>query len=64
MLFDGASPLQKRIAAFLVLMKDPLPSELAQLVAALPTEQDVQLKSFVNSYVSNVLSSIAPETLV
>ncbi|XP_034556005.1 apolipoprotein B-100-like [Notolabrus celidotus] len=62
-LLDGASPMQKRIAAYLVLMKDPQPSELAQLAAALPIEQDSQVKSFVISHVTNILSSTAPETL-
>uniref|UniRef100_A0A4W6F6V9 Apolipoprotein Bb, tandem duplicate 1 n=1 Tax=Lates calcarifer TaxID=8187 RepID=A0A4W6F6V9_LATCA len=61
-LLDSASPMQKRIAAYLVLMKDPQPSELAQLAAALPSEQDKQVKSFVISHITNLLSSTAPET--
>ncbi|GLD49481.1 apolipoprotein B-100-like protein [Lates japonicus] len=61
-LLDSASPMQKRIAAYLVLMKDPQPSELAQLAAALPSEQDKQVKSFVISHITNILSSTAPET--
>ncbi|XP_034555630.1 apolipoprotein Bb, tandem duplicate 1 [Notolabrus celidotus] len=61
-LLDGASPMQKRVAAYLVLMKDPQPSELAQLAAALPIEQDSQVKSFVISHVTNILTSTAPET--
>lgn len=59
---DSASPLQKRIAAYLVLMKDPQPSELTQLAAALPSEQDQQTKSFVISHITNILSSTEPET--
>ncbi|KAM6992516.1 apolipoprotein Bb, tandem duplicate 1 [Tautogolabrus adspersus] len=62
-LLEGASPMQKRIAAYLVLMKDPMPNELEQLVAALPNEQDQQVKSFVISHVTNILSSTEPETL-
>uniref|UniRef100_A0A3Q3G2A5 Apolipoprotein B-100-like n=1 Tax=Labrus bergylta TaxID=56723 RepID=A0A3Q3G2A5_9LABR len=62
-LLDGASPMQKRIAAYLVLMKDPMPTELEQLAAALPNEQDQQVKSFVISHVTNILSSTEPETL-
>ena len=61
-LLDSASPLQKRVAAYLVLMKDPQPSELAQLAAALPDEPDQQAKSFVISHVTNILSSTEPET--
>uniref|UniRef100_A0A667Y3E0 Apolipoprotein B n=1 Tax=Myripristis murdjan TaxID=586833 RepID=A0A667Y3E0_9TELE len=59
---DSASPLQKRIAAYLVLMKDPQPSELTQLAAALPSEQDQQTKSFVISHITNILSSTEPGT--
>ncbi|XP_041660840.1 apolipoprotein B-100-like [Cheilinus undulatus] len=62
-LLDGASPMQKRIAAYLVLMKDPRLTELEQLAAALPIEQDQQVKSFVISHVTNILSSTEPETL-
>ncbi|XP_041814378.1 apolipoprotein B-100-like [Chelmon rostratus] len=61
-LLDTASPMQKRIAAYLVLMKDPQPTELNQLTDALPKEQDKQVKSFVISHITNILSSTEPET--
>ncbi|KAK6294983.1 hypothetical protein J4Q44_G00342090 [Coregonus suidteri] len=61
-LLSGASPLQKRVAAYLVLMKDPQPAELAQLAAALPIEEDQQARSFVISHLTNILASTAPET--
>ncbi|KAK7132946.1 hypothetical protein R3I94_014989 [Phoxinus phoxinus] len=61
-IFDAASPIPKRIAAYLIVMKDPQPSELAQLVAALPKAENCQAMSFVNSHISNILSSTAPET--
>ncbi|XP_041814966.1 apolipoprotein Bb, tandem duplicate 1 [Chelmon rostratus] len=61
-LLDTASPMQKRIAAYLVLMKDPQPTELNQLTDALPKEQDIQVKSFVISHITNILSSTEPET--
>lgn len=61
-LLDSASPMQKRIAAYLVLMKDPQPTELSQLADALPNEQDTQVKSFVISHITNILSSSEPET--
>ncbi|KAM4600707.1 apolipoprotein B-100-like isoform 2-T2 [Polymixia lowei] len=61
-LLDSASPLQKRVAAYLVLMKDPQPRELAQLAAALPNEKNQQAKSFVISHITNILSSTEPET--
>ncbi|XP_069371734.1 apolipoprotein B-100-like [Paralichthys olivaceus] len=61
-LLDGTSPLQKRLAAYLVLMKNPQPSELFQLADALPIEQDQQAKSFVISHITNILSTTEPET--
>ncbi|KAL6095861.1 uncharacterized protein ACO6RY_09696 [Pungitius sinensis] len=61
-LLDGASPMQKRIAAYLVLMKDPKTTELAQLADALPSEQDTQVKSFVISHITNILSSTDRES--
>ncbi|KAF0023648.1 hypothetical protein F2P81_024278 [Scophthalmus maximus] len=54
-LLDSASPMQKRVAAYLVLMKNPQPSELVQLADALPIEQDKQVKSFVVSHITNIL---------
>ncbi|XP_061609496.1 apolipoprotein Bb, tandem duplicate 1 [Phyllopteryx taeniolatus] len=61
-LLDSANPVQKRIAAYLVLMKNPLPSELVRLATALPTEEDTQFKSFVVSHITNILSSSEPKT--
>ncbi|KAM8832924.1 apolipoprotein Bb, tandem duplicate 1 [Spinachia spinachia] len=61
-LLDGASPIQKRIAAYLVLMRDPKSTELAQLADALAIEQDTQFKTFVISHITNILSSTEPET--
>ncbi|XP_054618355.1 apolipoprotein Bb, tandem duplicate 1 [Dunckerocampus dactyliophorus] len=61
-LLDNTSPVQKRIAAYLVLMKNPLPSELVRLVTALPIEENTQFKSFVVSHIVNILSSNEPET--
>ncbi|XP_050993857.1 apolipoprotein Bb, tandem duplicate 1 [Labeo rohita] len=61
-IFDTAAPVQKRVAAYLIVMKDPQPSELAQLVAALPKNKNCQAMSFVASHISNILSSTAPDT--
>ncbi|XP_073709018.1 apolipoprotein Bb, tandem duplicate 1 [Garra rufa] len=61
-IFDKAAPVQKRVAAYLIVMKDPQPSELAQLVAALPKNENCQAMSFVNSHISNILSSTAADT--
>ncbi|KAG1964004.1 apolipoprotein B-100 [Pimephales promelas] len=61
-IFDAAAPVPKRIAAYLIVMKDPQPSELAQLVDTLPKNENCQAMSFVNSHISNILSSTAPQT--
>lgn len=61
-LLDRTAPVQKRIAAYLILMKDPEAAELAQLAAALASEKNLQVKSFVTSHLTNILSSTAPET--
>lgn len=61
-IFDKAAPIQKRVAAYLIVMKDPQPSELTQLVAALPNYKNCQAMSFVNSHLRNILSSTTPET--
>ncbi|XP_005160686.1 apolipoprotein Bb, tandem duplicate 1 isoform X1 [Danio rerio] len=61
-IFDKAAPIQKRVAAYLIVMKDPQPTELAQLVAALPNNKNCQAMSFVNSHLRNILSSTTSET--
>ncbi|XP_051954733.1 apolipoprotein Bb, tandem duplicate 1 [Xyrauchen texanus] len=61
-LLDEAAPIQKRVAAYLIVMKDPQPSELANLVAALSNNNKDQAMSFVNSHLNNFLSSTAPGT--
>lgn len=61
-LLNSGNPEQQRIAAYLVLMKDPQTSELTQLDGALTSEEDQQLKNFVMSHIQNILSSTDPET--
>uniref|UniRef100_A0A3Q3VRN1 Vitellogenin domain-containing protein n=1 Tax=Mola mola TaxID=94237 RepID=A0A3Q3VRN1_MOLML len=56
-LLDRASPMQKRIAAYLVLMKDPQPTELSLLADVLSKEQDQQVRSFVESHIINIMST-------
>ncbi|XP_065112516.1 apolipoprotein B-100 isoform X1 [Paramisgurnus dabryanus] len=60
---DGSAAIQKRVAAYLILMKDPRSAELARLASALHTEGNLQAKSFIISHISNILSSTVPETL-
>ncbi|XP_032441947.1 apolipoprotein Bb, tandem duplicate 1 [Xiphophorus hellerii] len=61
-LLDNSNPVQERIAAYLIIMKDPQPSELTQLIDALSSEANQQFRSFVISHITNILSSTEPET--
>ncbi|XP_066530178.1 apolipoprotein B-100 [Hoplias malabaricus] len=55
---DREAPVQKRIAAYLMLMKNP---ELAeQVLKTLKDEQNLQVKSFVVSHVTNLLDTEDP----
>ncbi|KAF5891255.1 apolipoprotein, partial [Clarias magur] len=58
---DRAAPVQKRIAAYLILMKDPQRAKLEQVFAALSSEENLQVKSFVLSHLNNILSSTSKE---
>nr|XP_023690467.1 apolipoprotein B-100 [Paramormyrops kingsleyae] len=54
---DDQGPIQKRIAAYLMLMKNTEMADLRQLLSTLETEQNEQVKSFVASHVVNILNS-------
>lgn len=59
---NNANPLQKRIAAYLVVMKSATSAELGRIIGAMNREQDKQFKSFVISHMTNILSSTEPDT--
>ncbi|XP_038134621.1 apolipoprotein Bb, tandem duplicate 1 [Cyprinodon tularosa] len=61
-LLDNSNPVQERIAAYLIIMKDPQLSELTEMTGALSSEVNQQFKSFVISHITNILSSTEPET--
>lgn len=61
-LLDNSKPVQERVAAYLIIMKDPELSELKQLTNAMSSEANQQFKSFVISHITNILSSTEPET--
>uniref|UniRef100_A0A3P9M1Z9 Apolipoprotein Ba n=1 Tax=Oryzias latipes TaxID=8090 RepID=A0A3P9M1Z9_ORYLA len=60
---DTQSPPEKRIAAYLVLMKKPDRSLLRDLVNSLMKERDKQLRSFVVSHLNNILRSEDPQII-
>ncbi|KAM9798130.1 apolipoprotein Bb, tandem duplicate 1 [Neosynchiropus ocellatus] len=59
---DRAAHLQKRVAAYLVLMKNPEARHLVMLINALKSEESDQFKSFVVSHLTNIMSSTEPDT--
>ncbi|KAL1254216.1 hypothetical protein QQF64_016445 [Cirrhinus molitorella] len=60
---DRNASVQKRVATYLILMKNPTHAELSQLAAAVHVEENHQAKSFIISHITNILSSTSPETL-
>ncbi|KAL6477969.1 hypothetical protein MHYP_G00138040 [Metynnis hypsauchen] len=55
---DTAAPAQKRIAAYLMLMRNP--EVVEEVLKTLKDEQDLQVKSFVISHLTNLLDSADP----
>ncbi|KAK1333256.1 hypothetical protein QTO34_006797 [Cnephaeus nilssonii] len=54
---DGAAPGDKRLAAYLMLMRDPSQSDISKITQLLPEEQNEQVKNFVASHIANILNS-------
>uniref|UniRef100_A0A8D0L817 Apolipoprotein B n=1 Tax=Sphenodon punctatus TaxID=8508 RepID=A0A8D0L817_SPHPU len=56
---EAGYPADKRLAAYLILMKDPRPSDITKITRALPFEESDQVKMFVASHIANILDSEA-----
>ncbi|XP_029794426.1 apolipoprotein B-100 [Suricata suricatta] len=54
---SDASPGDKRLAAYLMLMRGPSQSDINQIAQLLPREQNEQVKNFVASHITNILNS-------
>ncbi|XP_037384351.2 apolipoprotein B-100 [Talpa occidentalis] len=54
---NEASPGDKRLAAYLMLMRDPSQSDINEITQLLPREQNEQVKNFVASHMANILKS-------
>ncbi|XP_030302864.1 apolipoprotein B-100 isoform X1 [Calypte anna] len=54
---EGDAPTDKRLAAYLILMKNPSPSDLTKILKILTKEKNEQVKSFVASHIANILDS-------
>lgn len=54
--------VQKRLAAYLILMRDPQDSDIEMVKKMLKQEQNEQIKAFVTSHIYNIISSTDSET--
>ncbi|MEQ2190397.1 hypothetical protein XENOCAPTIV_009954 [Xenoophorus captivus] len=54
--------VQKRLAAYLILMRDPQDSDFDMVKKLLNQEQNMQIKAFVSSHIYNIITSIELET--
>lgn len=54
---DPQSPVEKRLAAYLVLMKNPDQTLIRDIVNSLTNEREEQIRSFVVSHLKNLHSS-------
>ncbi|XP_056219329.1 apolipoprotein B-100-like [Seriola aureovittata] len=54
--------VQKRLAAYLILMRKPKDSDIEMVKKLLKQEQNVQIKGFVTSHIYNIISSTDSET--
>ncbi|XP_055982548.1 apolipoprotein B-100 [Sorex fumeus] len=48
---------EKRLAAYLMLMRSPSQSDVNEIIKLLPREQNEQVKNFVASHIANILKS-------
>ncbi|XP_061600428.1 apolipoprotein B-100 [Cololabis saira] len=54
---DTVSPVEKRVAAYLILMKNPDRDFVRNIIPGLLSEREEQLKSFVISHLNNIRNS-------
>ncbi|NXU55395.1 APOB protein, partial [Turnix velox] len=54
---DGDAATEKRLAAYLIVMKNPSPSDLTKISRSLTKEKNEQVKSFIASHIANILDS-------
>ncbi|XP_051468946.1 apolipoprotein B-100 [Apus apus] len=54
---EGEASTDKRLAAYLILMKNPSPSDLTKILRVLTKEKNEQVKNFIASHIANILES-------
>lgn len=58
---DAENPVEKRVAAYLIMMKNPDQVLVQDVVNTLESVRDEQLKSFVVSHLNNIRNSDEPQ---
>ncbi|XP_030615071.1 apolipoprotein B-100 [Archocentrus centrarchus] len=58
---DTQNPVEKRLAAFLILMKSSDPATARDVIHSLENERDEQVRIFVVSYLNNIRNSDEPQ---
>uniref|UniRef100_A0A7M4EAD3 Apolipoprotein B n=1 Tax=Crocodylus porosus TaxID=8502 RepID=A0A7M4EAD3_CROPO len=54
---EADAPVEKRLAAYLMIMKNPSQSDLVKIVKTVSKDKNEQVKSFVSSHITNILDS-------
>ncbi|XP_042536666.1 apolipoprotein B-100 [Dipodomys spectabilis] len=54
---NSTAPVEKRLAAYLMLMRQPSSSDIHKITQLLPWELNEQVKNFVASHIANILNS-------
>ncbi|KAM5291763.1 apolipoprotein B-100 [Ctenodactylus gundi] len=54
---SSTTPMEKRLAAYLMMMKGPSQSDVTRIIQLLPREQNEQVRNFVASHIANILNS-------
>ncbi|XP_048355049.1 apolipoprotein B-100 [Sphaerodactylus townsendi] len=57
---ETSYPADKRLTAYLMLMRNPSQSDISKIVRALMKDKSEQVKSFVASHIANILDSEEP----
>ncbi|XP_008116487.2 apolipoprotein B-100 [Anolis carolinensis] len=57
---EASSPVDKRLAAYLMLMRNPSTSDISKVIKTLQRDKNEQVKSFIASHIANILDSENP----
>uniref|UniRef100_A0A8D2L261 Apolipoprotein B n=1 Tax=Varanus komodoensis TaxID=61221 RepID=A0A8D2L261_VARKO len=54
---ESSSPAEKRLTAYLMMMRNPSPPDISKAIKVLQRDKNEQVKSFVASHIANILDS-------